>query len=58
MQDRPASLFAVDLSNSVAMSDLGPVAICCYRIAARSDLVGYLRRKDSSDGAILVQDTQ
>lgn len=57
VKDYTISLLAVYFSNGVPMSNFSTVPVCSHSVSARGDLVGHLRRKDSADGTVLVQDS-
>ena len=58
VQDDTIPLLSIDLPNRVTMSNFGPVAISCYRIPTRFNIVGYLCWKNSSERTILVEYSQ
>jgi hypothetical protein len=54
VKDHTTPLFSIYLANSVAVSDLGAVAISSNGVPTGSDLVGDLGWKNSTNRTVLV----
>ena len=58
MEDGTGTLFATNFADCVALFDLRAIAVGCYCVAARFNLVDDLGRENGSHRAVLVKDTQ